>query len=247
MIDCLPKKLPPAWLSNITQENIASFPPINELLVDSLYYPSSAFDGDPVAYLSANIYSFIYVDYGFTVDDLEDNLNNEGFLGYHIIQTVDVTEAELVPNGWTPILPTAQDGEPNKFENWIKAPFAKWLVFQRNAGLDDHHGAERFSLLYLCAEAISAFQALYLSNHCSPLAVAVIQPGHGFGCNWTNFTDPNQIFARTVLGNPSGKPKYLLYGGYGDIEKYRESCWPQYTSNICFLGNTNIGVWQDGL
>jgi len=244
MIDCLPKKQPPAWLTNITPENTASLPPIKELLADSLYYPSSAFDGDPIAYLSANIYSYIYVDYGFTVNDLEENLNNKGFLGYHIIQSVDADETELVPNGWTPIQPTAQDGKPEKYEDWIKAPFAKWIVFQRNEGLDDHHGAERFSLLYLCAEAVAAFQALYVSNNSSPLAIAVIQPGHAFGGNWTNFTDPNQIFARTVLGHPYGKPKYLLYGGAGGVELYRESCWPKYTDNVCFLGNTSIGVWQ---
>jgi len=116
-------------------------------------------------------------------------------LGHLIFQSLDVDETELAPNGWTSIHPTALDGKPDKYEDWIKAPFAKWIVFQRNEGFDDHHGAERFSLLYLCAEAVAAFQALYISNHCSPLAVAVIQPGHGFGCNWTNLQIQSLFFS----------------------------------------------------
>lgn len=165
-----------------------------------------------------------------------------------MIQSIDTIDILLAIDACSSTLPTEKErNNPNKYKNWIKPPFAKWMVFQRDKGLDDQHGAERFSLLYTCAEAVATFQALYLANHCSPLAVAIIQPGHGFGGNWTNFTDPEQIFARTVLNNPHGQPKYVLYGGAGGINMYQKNCWPSYSNNICFLGNTSIGIWQNNV
>jgi hypothetical protein len=55
----------PDWLSSVNFKFN-----INEVLKDSLYYPSSAFDGDPIKYFMGNVYSFIYVDYCNTRDDL---------------------------------------------------------------------------------------------------------------------------------------------------------------------------------
>jgi len=246
MIDHLPVKQAPAWLMDIYADNKASFPPIKDILADSLYYPSSAFDGDPIAYLSGNFYSFIYVDYGHTQHELAENIENRGFLGYKMMQSIDITDIVTATDvSPSPFTAEGEQNNPEKYKNWIKPPFAKWMVFQRNNNLDDQHGAERFSLLYICAEAVATFHALYLSNYCSPLAVAIIQPGHAFGCNWTNFTDPAKIFARTVLNNPSGQPKHILYGGQGGINKYQSTCWPAYSNKLCSLDNTSTVIWQN--
>ena len=241
MINHLPITQEPDWLMDVTPKSAL---PIQEILTDSLYYPSSGFDGIPIAYLNRNFHSFIYVDYGFTRDDLDNNLRNSGFSGYHLILSTEVNDKDIILNDSSPNSLSPSDGDPNKYSHWIKRPFATWMVFQRNDDLDNSHGAKRFSLLYICAEGVATYQALYLSNKCSPLAVAIIQPGTGFGCNWTNFTGPNAIFARTVFNNPYGKPKYLLYGGQGGENRYNETCWPQYSTNICFLGTTGTGVWH---
>ncbi len=243
MMNSLANIKAPEWLMTANR-NTSSMPAIKELLTDSLYYPSSAFDGNPIAYLSGNFYSFIYVDYGVNKQALEENLHDYGFKGYERILSIDINEKELAPNGWTAINPTVIDGDPNKYRNGIKTPFAKWMVFQRHNDLDDNHGAERFSLFYLCADGVAAFQALYLSNNCAPLAVAIIQPGTGSGMNWTDFRDPNKIYGRSVLNNPQGQPQYLLYGGLGGAAMYQEPCWPDYSERLCFLGNTSIGIWQ---
>ena len=129
----------------------------------------------------------------------------------------------------------------------MKKPFATWFVFQRDGGLDNEHDAERFSLLYLCADGVAAYQALYLANNCSPLGIAIIQPGTGFGLNWTDFTDPSKSMATTMLSNPAGKPHVLLYGGIGKRDFYRKTCWPEYPKHDCFLekaGGGSIGVWR---
>jgi hypothetical protein len=129
----------------------------------------------------------------------------------------------------------------------MKKPFCSWALFQRREDIPAKHEPSRFSLLYLCADGVAAFQALYLANVAFPKAVAVIQPGHAFGGNWTDYTDHEQIFARSVLGNPSGQPEILLYGGMGRRDYYRESCWPDYQTQVCFVdkaGGGSIGVWS---
>ena len=236
MINHLPITQEPDWLIDVTPKSVL---PIQEILTDSLYYPASRFDRSPIDLLSHHIHSFIYVDYSIAKDDLEDNIIQSGFLGYQNILSIDVTENDLSPNGWKPIPLSDKDGDPNKYNCWIQKPFAKWMVFERNNDADDSHGAKRFSLLYLCAEGIAAFQALYISNKCAPLAVAIIQPGTGFGANWTDFRDPERIFGRTVLNNPYGVATYLLFD--------RNPSWPQYSTNICFLGDEDKGIWKYSL
>lgn len=248
MLEQLDRLSEPLWLTSLTPQTMAQNPlPLHEILSDSLYYPSSCFDGDPVKYLAGNFFSFIYVDYGYTREELNDTLNNPGFLGYEVLTTKEVKKEELIPKGWRQSIPTEADGDPALRKDWIKEPFCTWVIMQRKQDRSESHGPKRFSLLYLCEDGLAAFQALYTSNSAKPKAVAIIQPGHGFGGNWTDFTDPTKIFARSVLGNPAGHPEMLLFGGDEKCEYYREPCWPSYSHNVCFLdkaGGGSIGVWQ---
>ena len=345
MINQLPEISVPDWLAEISQSTITIDPfPLTQVLEDSLYYPSSGFDGDPIKYLSGNILSFIYVDYRHSQDKFENEILKRGFRGYERVATRSVTEQELTPRGWRPRQPTQYHGERSsndwfdhddltiegfkifhhdkekkfrelsqKFrirseelirlsqdlrrlsemlpvmqeqyrfdvepdfqgindrlgsiesefdyqrkelehqrqeyktecknlmgeEFWReKEPYCSWSIFQRGEDVPSIHGPPRFSLLYLCADGVAAFQALYYANSASPKAVAVIQPGTAFGGNWTNFEDPSGIFARTVFGNPKGSPQILLNGGYGKRDFYREPCWPSYSELTCFLDKT---------
>ena len=248
MIKELPVIQEPTWLSNVDPATVSDIEfPLGDILRDSLYYPSSGFDGDPVRYLAGNVASFIYVDYGRSREELVGALRAPGFRGYELLAVRDVSEDELVPNGWTPSFPTPEDGDPWKYQRVMQTPFCLWGILQRQDGFSESHGPRRFSLLYLCADGVAAFQALYVANHASPRIVAVIQPGHGFGWNWTNFEDPNGFFARTVLQNPVGKPEILLFGGVGERHFYEKPCWPEYQEIVRFLtksGHGNIGVWR---
>jgi len=366
MINQLPEISVPDWLAEISQSTITIDPfPLTQLLEDSLYYPSSGFDRDPVKYLSGNILSFIYVDYGRSHDEFENEIIKRGFRGYECVATRSVTEQELTPRGWRPRQPdpdhidydhlaynsdftieglkifridrealqkerdtaermeilskdklprlqekmeqeserlaflkreilneklreeeksylqqdmkwieaeiedvrkeierARQDYNESECENleaatrklhlmgdWFgneKKPYCSWSIFQRGEDVPAFYGPPRFSLLYLCADGVAAFQALYYANSASPKAVAVIQPGTEFGGNCTNFEDNEKIFARSVLGNPQGRPEILLYGGSGKRDFFREPCWPSYTELICFLDKSSggsIGVW----
>ena len=363
MISQLPKKSVPDWLAKISQSTITVDPfPLTQLLEDSLYYPSSGFDRDPVKYLSGNILSFIYVDYGRSHDEFENEIIKRGFRGYECVATRSVTEQELTPRGWRPRQPDrdhidydplvypdnsdftieglkifgtdrralqkerdtaermeilSKDKLPRLQENmeqeserlaflkreilneklreeeksylqqdmkWIEAriedvrkeiedarqdynesecenleaatrklhlmgdwfgnekkPYCSWSIFQLREDVPAINGPPRFSLLYLCADGVAAFQALYYANSASPKAVAVIQPGTAFGGNWTDFEDPSGIFARTVLGNPQGRPQILLNKGTG-YSFQEHCCWPSYTELICFLDISDRGI-----
>ena len=244
MLEQLPEMNPPDWLTRIDDKTIKEQFPLKCVLQDSLYYPAAGFDGVPVAHLAGNFLSFVYVDYGVSREDLLEELCSRGFRGYQVMAQRKVSKDELTPNGWTPISPVRDDGDPAKYKDWIKQPFCEWLIFQRSSGFTDEHGPCRFSLLYLCADGVAAFQALYLSNRLSPSGIAIIQPGHAFGGNWTDFTDANGPLARAVIGNPSGKPNVLLYGGAGGRDFYRDPCWLEYAESLGFLGATSIGVWR---
>ncbi len=249
MIPELPPLELPTWLRDLSPENMARNPfPLRKLLKDSLYYPASGFDGDPVRWLAGNFLSFIYVDYGNSRAELLNELRERGFLGYRPVGMREVSERELTPKGWKRERPTYFEEDPGgNREGMIQEAFCQWFVFERGDEFFDEHGPERFSLLYLCADGVAAFQALYLANGAVPKAVAVIQPGHAFGGNYTDFTDPEEIFARNVLGNPKGIPEYLIYGGFGRRNNYRHACWRGYESCARYLDKTGggtIGVWQ---
>ena len=260
MLIQLPKMTIPQWLTDVSDSTIMDPFPLEHVLKDSLYYPASGFDGTPVKYLAGNIFSFIYVDYGSDHDEFMNALGSPGFRGYNRIATRSVTEKELTPKGWHPMPPTHSDGDPSRYHmkrsdkyqniirDYIKKPFCSWSIFQRSENFTSDHGPSRFSLLYLCADGVAAFQALYVTNSIAPKAVAVISPGTGFGLNWTDFEDPYGILARSVLGNPAGPPEILLYGGtvcrgHQCHQFYRTPCWPDYQENLCFIRCGTVGVW----
>ena len=240
-----PKPLP-RWLADL--RHCGSALPIPDVLRESLYYPSSGRDGDPVRYLVGLVHSFVYVDYGLERDAVWNSLEDirHGFRGYRILDRRDVAEHELTPNGWEPSPPKGDDGDPRQYRQYQKQPFAIWSIFARLPEFGDDHGPDRFSLLYVCGDGAATFQALYRGNKCKPLVVAIIQPGTGSGCNWTDFRDPDKIFARSVLGNPYGAPSYLLYGGWG--KEYRQCCWPANESPVHYWripsADTELGLWK---
>jgi hypothetical protein len=246
IMEVLPPVPMPAWLRTTTGATMLDGDfPLATILRDSVYYPSSGFDANPVVHLGGALYSFIYVDYGYQRERVHEVLM-EAFPGYRVIGIRPVSEKELVPNGWRPDPPRYQDENPPRAS--LETRFCDWMIFERRTEEADIRGPQRFSLLYLCAEGAAAFQALYTENRAFPRAVAVIQPGEAFGGNWTRFWDPEGILARSVLGNPHGTPEFLLSGGwFGWRRWYRRPCWPEYRHLIKFFlteARGGVGIWQ---
>ncbi len=250
----------PDWIAS-ANEPLGPLP-LFELLDKSVYYPSCGLDGQPVKFLGGYFHSFVYVDYGVRRDDLLELLGEGGrdrkqrafrdaiearqhlpFRGYRLVACRNVEKDELTPHGWFPHLLEPCDGNPPDRSPSGIPPFAVWSILERTESFDDTHGPARFSLLYVGGDGVASFNAMYLRNNVAPAVVAVIQPGTGFGGNYTDFEDPNQSFARLVRENPVGPPQFLLFGGRGDGGFYAGPCWPDYVNQVCRFTD-RLRLWQ---
>ena len=196
-------------LSTLTPATILSGPfPLTELLRNSIYYPSSHFDGSLVKAYAHDYQNFVYCDYGVTEDDFMTKL--ETFRGYDVLGHRPVLQEELIPNGWQPQIPHHLLDNYGKYPNFIKPPFAHWALYERKSTYSDMHGPVRFSLLFVGGEGVATYQALYWSNRTTAKAVAIIRPGTGFGGNWTNFLDGEKALGYVVNQNPNGQPDCII-------------------------------------
>ncbi len=231
----------PGWLARVTPETMNHEPfPLQDILRDSLYYPASGLDGDPVKRLAGCVHSFVYVDIDlvgeFNRDALARELERrefrdyEGFKGYEIVDRREVTRKELFRYRHPPT--AVRDVLARQLgEKWYRelpprgeaSFFCDWLVFERQARFGRRHGPSRFSFLVIRAEAVHTFLKLYMAESIAPEAVAVIQSGRP-----EIFEDPGGIFPQCVLSNPAGRPKILLLGGWGPPDPDGALPWPGY-------------------
>lgn len=218
------------WLESLTAEEIQSGTlPLAQLLQDSFYYPSCGFDGGIVKDCntlgrSFGIQSFVYCDYATGEEAFMEMQNS--FLGYHVLSSRPLQAQELTPNGWVPQFPPKVSlHNYQKYKNSWK-PFGHWTVYQRNEDRDESLGPRRFSLLYIGGEGVATYQALYWSNGQHPKALAIIQPGTGFGLNWTDFRKKDYPLHWVVKNNPFGVPELVYFGGYGN--GYDHFSWEEY-------------------
>ena len=243
MIPQLPSAPVPDWLAGLSQSSIESGKFIlKRILENSMYYPASGLDGSPIKYLAGNVCNFVYADYGTVRDDYLKEIEERGFNGYDCIGMREVNEDELTAENSVFDLADLDSGYRSERQDrligprvsrdgwmlWRRSPFLAgsaepfcyWSVWQRRDELPLTHGPQRFSFLFLCAEGVAAFRALYRANEAAPFAVAIIQSGAGFGGGWTDLTKPDGHLAKSVLANPSGLPKILIYGGLGECNWY---------------------------
>jgi len=219
--------------SSITKQQIEEGElPLREILHNSFYYPSCGFDGGVVRDCNTkakelNIVSFIYADYATGEKAFNEAQNS--FLGYHVLGSRNVKHSELTPNGWLPQFPPNFNLLRYRLfkDTWL--PFITWTVYERDDDRAEEHGPKRFSLLYIGGEGVATYQALYWSNSTSPKALAIIQPGTGFGLNWTDFRDKNGALAWVVRSNPAKQPDTIYYGGYS--KGYDDFAWEHFAQD----------------
>lgn len=171
------------------------------------------------------------MDYGISKEDFSNKFEEPFLRGYQVIHRESITEDQLTPNGRTVyISPEEDENNPNDpfFWDWMKKLHCEWLIFERDNNAYNPNHAKRFSLLYLCADGAADYQAIYLSNQNRPKIIAIIQPGHAFGGNWTNFKDRKKIFAQSVFYSDDLLPDYIINGGWGSRDFYDYPIWPEY-------------------
>ena len=212
--------------------------PLDSLLDNSVYYPASGYDGDLIRLFNKiltekGVNSFVYCDYEST----EEKVISKAGLhmrGYHLLahRAVDVSEL-LGPNADSRyLLPVGRCQKARRGDGF----FCHWFIFERDCSFAESHGPERFSLMYICAEGVSAYELLYSSRGIAPKCVAIIQPGEGFGGNWTDFHKVGAPLYQALKRNPAGLPEMIVNGGNWERDwdhGYENLSWDEYHAREC--------------
>lgn len=110
------------------------------------------------------------------------------FRGYVTLDRIELRESDITPGGWTPHI--RADEIPRHLADQARptlAPFAFLEVLQREPGYDETHGPRRLAVLFLGADGIATYDALFCqgSGHRPPFAILLHD--HGFGGNYDSF------------------------------------------------------------
>jgi hypothetical protein len=178
----------PEWLGNFKQGSEFQH---NQFFTSRVvYYPGSGLDGQPVKLFGSthSAHCFVYVDYGIEQNTLKKKLQDahENFLGYHTFARVQLSERDLSPNGWRSHIEV--NYRPLHGRPHINiTPFGFLEVLERDQNLDDNHGPCRLAIVFLGADGIAAYDALFCQNNGALPPFAVVLQDHGFGGNYDEF------------------------------------------------------------
>lgn len=224
------------WINRINKENFDTSFDLKSILTDSVYYPASGIDGRAIEGLSRYSYSFIHADYSKPRETVEIALRTRFEpVGYRLIGLKYISQNELTPNGFIPHnfpLKESEQQRINFLQDSIRdfTQFALWAVYELDSELTQNtsNKVKKFSVLHIGGEACATFDALYISNSINPLGVAILNPGEGYGDNWTVFTNPDYRFYKlieyNVQNNQQTFPKYL----FTNVRVENNCFWPNY-------------------
>ena len=178
---------------------------IHKILENSCYYPYGNYQGAPVKHLIGKAYSFVFLEYGATEQELLNEISNHGFKDYTVIYQQDIPQSMLTPNGMERWI------QPSSTDDYVPLnpkPFCKWFIFEnKKENL-------RFSLLFLTADAVAAYQALYFSNKIKPRFVVFVYPrgnDRELQEHWRRLAQEGGFFERVLLTKPLYSPDFISF------------------------------------
>jgi len=95
----------PEWIRNPGEFDIRN------ILKDSLCYLASGLHGHFVKCYMGNAYSFVYIDYYISREDLMQDMAEYGFKGYRVIRQESIDPYRLHPGGWNALTWYYRDGD----------------------------------------------------------------------------------------------------------------------------------------
>lgn len=176
-----------------------------------VYYPGSGTDGHPVKLFGSThgAHCYVYADYGKTQSDLESEIDDSlhGFQGYFTLARIQLTEKDLAPNGWSSHV-SSNEVSPNATNYANTTPFCFLEILEREKILDDSHGASRLAILFLGADGIASYDALFCQKDNINSPFAVVLQDHGFGGNYDRFEEGGLL--SRIANRCNVLPKFLL-------------------------------------
>ena len=215
----------PAWLAGFQKGD--SFDREAFFASRIVFYPGYGDDGQPVRLFGAAgaAHVFVMADYGVERSRLLEKLDSEdeSFKGYDLLDLLDMKERDLVPAGWRPTLSIETRRQPQT-TMWSGSPYGFVAIFVRQEAFDPSHGPDRFSVLFLGADGIATYDALFCQHGRRIEPFGMILQDHGFGGNYSSFgaggllhqiAERANVFPRFILVNERNT---RLWRGYGRIE-----------------------------
>jgi hypothetical protein len=139
-----------------------------------VFYPGSYTDGHAVKVFGSThaAHSFVYVDYWVTQEVLETELVQHAFLGYENLFSIQLSANDLAPNGWTPTVHFTPR-YPFNAANKRREAYSFLQILERKPEYDEAHGPKRLAILFLFADGIATYDALFCQarNKLEPFAL----------------------------------------------------------------------------
>ena len=108
MMTEIPSMEMPEWIRNPGEFDIRN------ILQDSLCYLASGLHGHFVKCYMGNAYSFVYIDYYISREDLLQDMAEYGFTGYRVIRQESIDPYRLHPGGWDALTWYYRDDDPRR-------------------------------------------------------------------------------------------------------------------------------------
>ena len=129
-------------LTKITSDNFNESFKINEVLLNSVFYPASHLDGIGIELFSQEFNSYVHADYSTPREMVYNAMfNHFSGVGYDLVGIKDISKNELNPGGYTPSKITMTEYENERlnhdfirdlYMNKTIKSFALWAVYELN-------------------------------------------------------------------------------------------------------------------
>lgn len=188
-----------------------------------VFYPGYGDDGQPVRLFGAagSAHTFVLADYGVERNELIERLHSEdqGFRGYALLRLIDLNQHDLVPAGWRPTLPPEALRKPRQ-SMLSGSPYGFVGIFVRQEGFGPSHGPARLAMLFLGADGIATYDALFCQRGQRVEPFGMVLQDHGFGGNYNRFGSGGLMHQIAQLANVF--PRFIL------INVQQTGLWPGY-------------------
>ena len=195
-----------------------------------VYYPGSGIDGDPVEVFGAShsTHCFVYADYWLSKDELTKELHTHGFRGYNILDEVSFSEREAMDAiPWRrhflseEEMRAAANGTAEMRQVNHPSPYALLAILERKPNFGDDHGPERLAILFLGADGIATYEAIFANGN-APQFFGFLLQDHGWGGNYDRFGRGGLL--EKIMTCSKVFPHFVLtvhdrlYDGYARVE-----------------------------
>lgn len=206
----------PAWLREFQPGKSR---PLAEFLKSRIvFYPGSEIDGHPVEVFGAShsTHCFVYADYWLSEEMLRSELRKRGFRGYDILDEILFPENEIMEivrwdrHYLSPDeLREAAEGTARMRAINHPEPYALLVILERQAKFGDEHGPERLAILFLGADGIATYEAIFANRNAAEPFGMLLQD-HGFGGNYNCFGKGG--FLEKIIERSGVSPRFILAG-----------------------------------